>query len=122
MENRPTCCPPSPTCCPPSATTAYDRQTTIWSSEESEPAGKATAALTFFHTRSRFGSTLLMRFSMICDRGWRTRWPEAECVDDWSPGIPLSHTRELAAGQREARGRHRGQGRPGEHCTTTEYT
>jgi pimeloyl-ACP methyl ester carboxylesterase len=27
----------------------------------------------------------------------RTRWPEAECVDDWSQGMPLSYTRELAA-------------------------
>ena len=26
----------------------------------------------------------------------RTRWPEAECVDDWSQGIPLAYTRELA--------------------------
>ncbi|MGV0852035.1 epoxide hydrolase family protein [Mycolicibacterium phlei] len=26
----------------------------------------------------------------------RTRWPEAECVDDWSQGIPLGYTRELA--------------------------
>ena len=26
----------------------------------------------------------------------RTRWPEAECVDDWSQGIPLTYTRELA--------------------------
>jgi epoxide hydrolase len=26
----------------------------------------------------------------------RTRWPEAECVDDWSQGIPRSYTRELA--------------------------
>lgn len=26
----------------------------------------------------------------------RTRWPEAECVDDWSQGIPLVYTRELA--------------------------
>ena len=26
-----------------------------------------------------------------------TRWPEAECVDDWSQGMPLSYTRELAA-------------------------
>jgi len=26
-----------------------------------------------------------------------TRWPEAECVDDWSQGIPLAYTRELAA-------------------------
>ncbi len=27
----------------------------------------------------------------------RTRWPEAECVDDWSQGMPLAYTRELAA-------------------------
>ena len=27
----------------------------------------------------------------------RTRWPEAECVNDWSQGIPLDYTRELAA-------------------------
>jgi epoxide hydrolase len=27
----------------------------------------------------------------------QTRWPEPECVDDWSQGIPLSYTRELAA-------------------------
>ncbi|AGC63215.1 Epoxide hydrolase [Mycobacterium liflandii 128FXT] len=27
----------------------------------------------------------------------RTRWPEAECADDWSQGIPLSYTRDLAA-------------------------
>ncbi|ARV80154.1 epoxide hydrolase [Mycobacterium sp. 050128] len=27
----------------------------------------------------------------------RTRWPEAECVDDWSQGIPLGYTRDLAA-------------------------
>ena len=26
----------------------------------------------------------------------RTRWPEAECVDDWSQGMPLGYTRELA--------------------------
>ncbi|GCA96619.1 epoxide hydrolase [Mycolicibacterium sp. NCC-Tsukiji] len=26
-----------------------------------------------------------------------TRWPEAECVDDWSQGIPLGYTRDLAA-------------------------
>ena len=26
-----------------------------------------------------------------------TRWPEAECVDDWSQGIPLGYTQELAA-------------------------
>jgi pimeloyl-ACP methyl ester carboxylesterase len=25
-----------------------------------------------------------------------TRWPEAECVDDWSQGVPLSYTQELA--------------------------
>ncbi|KZS58260.1 epoxide hydrolase family protein [Mycobacterium ostraviense] len=27
----------------------------------------------------------------------RTRWPEAECVDDWSQGISLAYTRDLAA-------------------------
>ena len=27
----------------------------------------------------------------------RTRWPEAETVDDWSQGIPLAYTRELCA-------------------------
>ena len=26
----------------------------------------------------------------------RTRWPEAETVDDWSQGIPLAYTREVA--------------------------
>ena len=26
-----------------------------------------------------------------------TRWPEAECVDDWSQGIPLGYARDLAA-------------------------
>ena len=26
----------------------------------------------------------------------RTRWPEAECVDDWTQGIPLAYTRRLA--------------------------
>ncbi|EUA30980.1 alpha/beta hydrolase fold family protein [Mycobacterium xenopi 3993] len=26
----------------------------------------------------------------------RTRWPEAECVDDWSQGMPLGYTRDLA--------------------------
>jgi epoxide hydrolase len=30
------------------------------------------------------------------DRLVRTRWPEAECVDDWTQGIPLAYTRELA--------------------------
>jgi pimeloyl-ACP methyl ester carboxylesterase len=27
----------------------------------------------------------------------RTRWPEAECVNDWSQGMPLGYARELAA-------------------------
>ena len=27
----------------------------------------------------------------------RTRWPEAEPVDDWSMGIPLAYVQELAA-------------------------
>ena len=31
------------------------------------------------------------------DRLTRTRWPESETVDDWSQGIPLGYTRELAA-------------------------
>jgi hypothetical protein len=26
-----------------------------------------------------------------------TRWPERECVDDWSQGIPFDYTRELAS-------------------------
>jgi pimeloyl-ACP methyl ester carboxylesterase len=26
-----------------------------------------------------------------------TRWPEAECVDDWSQGVPLAYMQELAA-------------------------
>lgn len=26
----------------------------------------------------------------------RTRWPEPECVDDWTQGIPLSYMRDLA--------------------------
>ncbi len=30
------------------------------------------------------------------DRLKRTRWPEQECVDDWSQGIPLAYTSELA--------------------------
>ena len=30
------------------------------------------------------------------DRLQRTRWPEAETVDDWNQGIPLSYTKELA--------------------------
>jgi len=29
------------------------------------------------------------------DRLQRTRWPEAETVDDWSQGIPLSYVKEL---------------------------
>jgi pimeloyl-ACP methyl ester carboxylesterase len=31
------------------------------------------------------------------ERLGRTRWPEAETVDDWSQGIPLAYTRDLAA-------------------------
>jgi epoxide hydrolase len=31
------------------------------------------------------------------DRLARTRWPEAETVHDWSQGIPLAYTQELAA-------------------------
>jgi len=31
------------------------------------------------------------------DRLQRTRWPEAETVDDWSQGIPLAYLRELCA-------------------------
>ena len=27
----------------------------------------------------------------------RTRWPDRECVDDWSQGVPLDYVRELAA-------------------------
>jgi epoxide hydrolase len=30
------------------------------------------------------------------DRLTRTRWPESETVDDWSQGIPLAYTKELA--------------------------
>lgn len=30
------------------------------------------------------------------DRLRRTRWPEHECVADWSQGIPLDYTKELA--------------------------
>src|SRR5512139_922919 len=26
----------------------------------------------------------------------RTRWPEQECVQDWSQGVPLAYARELA--------------------------
>ena len=25
-----------------------------------------------------------------------TRWPEQECVEDWTQGIPLAYTKELA--------------------------
>ena len=32
----------------------------------------------------------------LAQRLKRTRWPDAECVDDWSQGIPLAYTRELA--------------------------
>ena len=31
------------------------------------------------------------------DRLRRTRWPEAETVDDWSQGIPLAYVQELCA-------------------------
>jgi pimeloyl-ACP methyl ester carboxylesterase len=31
------------------------------------------------------------------DRLHRTRWPEAETVDDWSQGIPLAYVQELCA-------------------------
>ncbi|MER7112504.1 epoxide hydrolase family protein [Streptomyces sp. NPDC000229] len=31
------------------------------------------------------------------DRLARTRWPEAETVDDWSQGVPLDYLRDLAA-------------------------
>ena len=31
------------------------------------------------------------------DRLANTRWPEAETVEDWSQGIPLAYTKELAA-------------------------
>jgi pimeloyl-ACP methyl ester carboxylesterase len=31
----------------------------------------------------------------LSDRLTRTRWPEAETVDDWSQGIPLAYTQEL---------------------------
>jgi pimeloyl-ACP methyl ester carboxylesterase len=31
------------------------------------------------------------------DRLARTRWPEAETVDDWTQGIPLAYTQELCA-------------------------
>ena len=30
------------------------------------------------------------------DRLHRTRWPDAECVEDWTQGLPLAYTRELA--------------------------
>ena len=26
-----------------------------------------------------------------------TRWPEPECVDDWSQGLPLAYAKEVAA-------------------------
>ena len=29
------------------------------------------------------------------DRLHRTRWPERECVDDWSQGVPLAYLRDL---------------------------
>lgn len=36
------------------------------------------------------------------DRLARTRWPEQECVGDWSQGIPLSYTRDLARHWRDS--------------------
>jgi epoxide hydrolase len=36
------------------------------------------------------------------DRLGRTRWPEAETVDDWSQGIPLSYAKELCGYWAEA--------------------
>src|SRR5438105_13120842 len=41
----------------------------------------------------------------------RTRWPEAETVDDWSQGIPLSYVRDVCrywAGDYDWRGREAG--------------
>jgi pimeloyl-ACP methyl ester carboxylesterase len=35
------------------------------------------------------------QLSDLRDRLHRTRWPEAETVDDWSQGIPLAYTQEL---------------------------
>lgn len=32
----------------------------------------------------------------LADRLRRTRWPERECVQDWSQGIPLDYVRDLA--------------------------
>ena len=36
------------------------------------------------------------------DRLARTRWPEAETVDDWSQGVPLAYVRELCEHWRDA--------------------
>ena len=33
----------------------------------------------------------------LTDRLHRTRWPERECVQDWSQGVPLDYLRDLAA-------------------------
>jgi len=35
--------------------------------------------------------------SDLRERLTRTRWPERECVPDWTQGIPLDYTRDLAA-------------------------
>lgn len=35
--------------------------------------------------------------AQLRDRLHRTRWPEAETVDDWSQGVPLAYVRELCA-------------------------
>ena len=46
------------------------------------------------------------------DRLARTRWPEAEVVDDWSQGTPLAYTQDLcgywAAGYDSTRRPRRG--------------
>lgn len=50
----------------------------------------------------------------------RTRWPEAECVDDWSQGIPLAYTRDLAeywAERYDWRAREQGLNRFDQYCT-----
>ncbi len=54
------------------------------------------------------------------DRLARTRWPEAECVDDWTQGIPLAYTRELAdywAGEYDWRAREAALNRFDQHTT-----
>ncbi len=41
------------------------------------------------------------RLSDLRERLARTRWPEAETVDDWSQGIPLAYLQELCEHWRE---------------------